>query len=200
MKRLAGALLVVLALSLLAPSMLAQEERGEFGVFADYTRFHNLNNQNFWGLGGQLGINLNNYVQLEGRMAYDFERNFSTGPAGTVGGVVGGNNFTNTRFRILDGLFGPKFQTGAGPVRLFGTVKGGFVNFMVNNEGVPSSFATQVGNVPSGNTHGAVYPGGGVEFFLGHTFGIRAEVGDEIYFENGAHSNLKVMAGPTFRW
>jgi hypothetical protein len=30
--------------------------------------------------------------------------------------------------------------------------------------------------------------------------GLRADVGDEIYFNNGTHNNLRVTFGPTFRF
>jgi Outer membrane protein beta-barrel domain len=198
MKRIAGATLIILALALLlAPALLAQEEHGEFGVFADYYRFHNLANQNFWGVGGNLAFNLNKYVQVEGTMAYDFERNFTTNSTPLFGTST---NFQRTGFRILDGLFGPKIQTGVGPAKAFFTVKAGFNNFMLNNKGVASGFVNQVSNVPDGDTHFALYPGGGVEFFFGHVFGIRGEVGDEIYWQNGANHNLKIKIGPQFRW
>ncbi len=193
---------IVLALAMvavvwLATPMFAQEEHGEFGVFADYTRFHNLNNQNFFGVGGQIAFNLNNYVQLEGSMAYDFERNFTSSGTPIVGG---GSNFQRTGFRILNGLFGPKLQTGVGPVKAFGTLKAGFDNFSLTNRSIAGGFVNQVSGVPDGNTHFALYPGGGLEFFIGRVFGIRAEIGDEMYWENGANHNLKVKFGPQFRW
>ncbi len=198
MKRIAGATLIILAFALLwTPALFAQEEHGEFGVFADYYRFHNLANQNFWGVGGNLAFNLNKYVQLEGTMAYDFERNFTSNSTPLFGTST---NFQRTGFRILDGLFGPKLQTGVGPVKAFATIKAGFNNFDVTNKGIASGFANQVGNVPSGDTHFALYPGGGVEFFIGHVFGIRGEVGDEMYWQNGANHNLKIKIGPQFRW
>src|SRR5512132_3991519 len=101
MKWIARGAIAILALALLAPAVMAQqEEHGEFGVFADYTRFHNLNNQNFWGAGAILGVNLGTHVQLEGTMAYNFERNFVTSTSTTVGTT---GSFQNTKFRILNG-------------------------------------------------------------------------------------------------
>jgi hypothetical protein len=174
--------------------VMAQEEHGEAGVYADYTRFHNLNNQNFWGIGGRVAFNLNRYAQIEASMAYDFERNFTTTTSNSFN-----TSFTNTKFRMLEGMFGPKLQTGAGPFKLFGTVKAGFENFSLTNSGVPTGFTGAVSNVPDGNTHFALYPGGGIELFA-HWIGIRAEVGDQIYWENGANHNLKFSVGPQFRW
>lgn len=192
-KWISRAAVVVLALALLAPMGFAQEEHGEVGVFANYLRFHNLNNQNFWGLGGRVAFNLSSWAQLEGGMSYNFERNFTTGTPGVTG------TFSRTGFRTLDALFGPKFQTGAGPVRVFAVTKVGLINFSLTNKGVASGFANAVSNVPDGNTHFAVYPGGGVELFA-HWIGVRAELGDEIYWEGGAHHNLRFTFGPQFRF
>lgn len=189
MKRIPGAitiLAIVLALTLLAPAVFAQEEHGDIGVFADLTRLHHLNDSNFWGAGGRVGFNLNKWVQLEGSMAYDFERQFSTTSDGT--------SFNTSKLRLLNGLFGPKFQTGVGPVRAFVVMKGGFLNFSTSR-----AFTTQTGQVISGDTNGVFYPGGGLEFFAGR-FGIRAEVGDMMYFDRGANHNLSVTFGPEFRF
>lgn len=193
MKWIVRLAMVVLALALLAPTGFAQEEHGEIGVFANYLRFHNLNNQNFFGVGGRVAFNLNNWSQLEASMSYNFARNFTSGTPGISG------SFTKSGFRTLDALFGPKFQTGAGPVKAFVTAKAGLMNFSVTNKGTVSGFTGAVSNIPSGDTHFAFYPGGGIELFA-HWFGVRAEVGDEMYWENGHHNNLRVTFGPQFRW
>ncbi len=193
MKWFLSAAAVVLALALLVPAALAQEEHGEFGVFADYTRLHNADNANFWGVGGRIAFNLNRFAQLEGSMAYDFERNFTTGVPGVSG------TFQRSGLKVLDGLFGPKFQTGIGPVKAFVTAKGGFVNFSVSQKATFSSFTGAVSSVPNGNTNGAFYPGGGVELFY-HWIGLRAEAGDLMYFDHGTNHNLKFTIGPQFRW
>ena len=49
------------------------------------------------------------------------------------------------------------------------------------------------------NIYGVFYPGGGAEAFWG-PFGLRVDVGDEMFFNNGAHNNLRVSFGPTFRF
>ena len=209
MKWMARGAILVLVLALLAPMVMAQEEHGEFGVFADYTRFHNLNNQNFWGAGAVLGFNLGRYVQLEGTMTYDFERNFVTNGSTTLGTV---GSFQNTKFRILNGYFGPKFQTGVGPFKAFIAIKPGFENFGITNKGVATGFVGSVANVPSGDTHFSLFPSGGIEAFFSHSFGIRAEIGDTMYwqgkftdnagttFGGGVQHNLTVRFGPQFRW
>ena len=45
----------------------------------------------------------------------------------------------------------------------------------------------------------AAYPGGGVEAFAG-PIGLRVEVGDEIYMNNGANNNLRVTFSPSIRF
>jgi hypothetical protein len=48
----------------------------------------------------------------------------------------------------------------------------------------------------NGATYFAVYPGG-IEVFAG-PFGLRAEVGEDIYFNSGAHNNLRVRSAVSF--
>jgi hypothetical protein len=83
-------------------------------------------------------------------------------------------------------------------VKAFVVLKGGFLNFHVSGLS-GAAFRNQVGNVPAGDTNGAFYPGAGVEFFAGR-IGLRAEVGDEMYFDIGANHNLKFTVGPQFRF
>lgn len=196
MKRIGWILLVLVGL--VAPScLMAQDyDHGEVGVFADYFRLSRPNPQiNFVGLGGRLGINVSPHVALEGEMSYDFKRNFTSTFSN---GVT--TSFVNTDLRPLTALFGPKFQTGtSAPVRFFVTPKIGFVNFTVSNQNAASGFQGALGAVTSGNTRFAAYPGAGVEGFWGF-FGFRLDVGDEIYFDNGARNNLKATFGPVFRF
>jgi hypothetical protein len=190
-----AALLVALALTIAAPALFAQqEEHGEIGVFADYTRLHHANDRNFWGPGVQVSFNIGRFAALEGSMAYDLEQTFvNTSTTGTT-------TFTSQNgLRLLHGLFGPKFQTGIGPVRAFVVLKGGFMNFRVSNQGAANGFADQFTGLASGDTNGVFYPGAGIEFGS-HRIGIRLEAGDEMYFDRGANHNLKVMAGPVFRF
>jgi hypothetical protein len=39
----------------------------------------------------------------------------------------------------------------------------------------------------------------GIEAFAG-PIGLRAEIGDDIFFNGGAHNNLRVTFGPQFRF
>lgn len=177
------------------PGLLAQStDHVEFGAFADYFRFGDSTPvRNFAGVGGRVAVNVRPSIQLEAEMAYDFKRNFNnTFTNGVTTQVV------NTGFRTLHGFFGPKFQTGSGAFRLFVTGKVGFDNFSINNQNATTGFINTVG-LTNGATDFAIYPGGGFEIFAG-PIGIRAEIGDDIYFDNGAHNNLRVTFGPQFRF
>jgi hypothetical protein len=176
------------------PAVHAQDH-AEVGAFADYFKLGDTGT-NFVGLGGRAAVNLARHVQLEAEMSYDFNKVFSEGFTDTTGGTV---TFQNSNIRVLHGLFGPKIQT-SGPVRVFVTLKGGFTDFRFDP--VPASFSTFTSDVSSLRAHnvdGTLYPGGGVEAFLG-PIGLRLEVGDEIIFVNGAHNNWKVSFGPQLRF
>lgn len=199
MKRIAG--LVILAITFLAPALMAQqEEHGEFGIYADYTRLHHANDANFWGPAASIAFNLRNWVQLEANMGYQPARTVTFTGISTSGGTATTNAFTSN-LRLLEGMFGPKFQTGAGPVKAFFMLKGGFLNFNSSNRnGGATGFSNAVNNIVSGDTNGVFYPGAGVEFGMTHGINLRAEVGDLMYFDRGANHNLKFMIGPAFRW
>jgi hypothetical protein len=178
-----------------APALMAQSgDHAEIGAFVEYFRYSNASpQQNFVGLGGRAAVNIRPSVQLEAEMAYDFKKNYtSTFSNGVSTRVV------NTGFRTLHGFFGPKFQLGTGALRVFATGKVGFDNFSVNNQGATAGFTNTVG-LTNGQTAFAVYPGAGIEAFIG-PIGIRAEAGDDIFFINGAHNNLRVSFGPQFRF
>lgn len=185
---------VVLMSTLWVPAGLMAQDHVEVGAFADYFRLSQVNpNINFVGVGGRAAFNVHPNVQIEAEMSYDFRRNFTSTFSNGVN-----TEFVTTRLRPLTGLFGPKFQT-SGPFRAFVTGKVGFVNFSATNSGPINGFTSAVGDITTGVTKVALYPGGGIEGFWG-PFGIRLEAGDEIYIDNGGHNNLKITAGPTFRF
>ncbi len=200
MKRIA-LLVAVLAVAFAVPSWAQQssftENHAEVGVFADYMRFSPTDPViNFVGVGGRLGVNVHPNIQLEGEINYDFERNHTTFFDNGVG-----TSFVRTNVRPLTGLFGPKFQAGtSGPIRFFVTGKMGFINFSTDSGPANgTSFANAVNGVGGDGTHVAFYPGAGVEGFLG-PIGLRLDVGDEIYLNNGVYNNLRVTFGPTIRF
>jgi hypothetical protein len=178
-----------------APTAFAQNH-GEVGVYADYFRLHTTGS-NFGGLGGRLSVNAAKYVQIEAEMNYDFRQIFTEGFRNNSTGSV---TLQNTNLRVLHGLFGPKLQTGSGPVRLFFTVKGGFADFRIDPR--PATFATftsSVSDLRAHNVNFALYPGVGAEAYLG-PIGVRVDIGDEIYWSGGANHNWRVTFGPHFRF
>jgi hypothetical protein len=195
MKRLAIFTALALTFAIVAPTARAQGDRnhGEFGVFFDYTRLQ-FAKANFFGVGGRVGFNVSPAVALEGEMAYDFER--SQTATITTNGI---SNTSRSNLRLIHGLFGPKFETTRGPVRVFVVLKGGLLNFGVGGAVTGGTFANQIGTIRDGDTNGVFYPGGGIEFNAG-AFGLRLEAGDEIYWDNGANHNFKFTGGPVIRF
>jgi hypothetical protein len=196
MKCYLGLITAALFLAALPPAIAQDQSYNhvEIGAFADYFRFQQTSPvSNFVGVGGRVAFNLRPSIQLEAEMAYDFQRNFTNVYNNGIS-----SQDVSSNLRTLHGLFGPKLQTGSGAFRLFVTGKVGFDNFTVNNQNAPAGFTSAVG-LNNGTTDFAVYPGGGVEAFAG-PIGLRLEAGDEIYFNNGAHNNLKVTFGPQFRF
>ena len=195
MKRFLGVLFASLFFA--APMMLAQSsssDRGEVGVFAEYFRFNDPGpDRNYLGLGGRAAFNFRPSVQIEAEMGYDFARNYTSTFSDGVNTTT-----VQSRLRTLHGFFGPKFSTGSGPVRLFVTGKVGFENFTVTNASAPAGFSNAVG-LSNGATYFALYPGGGLEAFAG-PIGVRAEIGDDIFFNNGMHNNLRISFGPQLRF
>jgi len=196
MKRCLGFL--VASLFFAVPMLLAQDsgpmDHVEFGAFANYYRLTDPGpTRNFVGLGGRVAFGIRPSVQIEAEMAYDFRRDYtSTFNNGIATAAV------PSRLRTLHGFFGPKFQTGSGPLRVFVTGKVGFDNFSITDVNAPSGFTNSVG-LGTGATYFALYPGGGIEAFAG-PIGVRLEAGDDIFFNGGAHNNLRVTVGPQFRF
>jgi hypothetical protein len=189
-------LLAVLAtVFMFAPALFAQND-GEVGVFADYTRLGTGggNALNYVGVGARVGFNIHPNLALEAEGSYDPNRSYgySNDNSGTL-------TTYNANLHIAQAMFGPKIQFGTGAVRAFVTVKGGLITFRGGNP----SFIGTVNAIPTGETDAVLYPGGGLEAFMG-PLGLRLDVGDEIYFPQsggrGAQNNLKVSLGPTFRF
>ena len=196
MKRCLG--IIVTALFFAAPMLVAQEsgnmDHAELGAFVNYYRLTDPGpTRNFIGLGGRAAFGVTSNVQLEAEMAYDFKRNYtSTFNNGVTTSAV------TTRLRTLHGFFGPKFQTGSGAFRAFVSGKVGFDNFSVTGANAPAGFTNSVG-LGTGATYFALYPSAGIEAFAG-PIGLRLEAGDDVFFNNGAHNNLRVSIGPQFRF
>lgn len=197
MKRLAILSALALCIASLAPAALAQssddKNHGNFGIYADFTRLQPAD-LNLFGVGARLGVNVRKHVVVEGEMAYDFERTKTQ--VITVGSVT---STVRSNLRMLHGLFGLKIQS-TGPVRVFGLLKGGFVNFGVGGPVTAGVINNQIANIVDGDTSGAFYPGGGVEFNAGW-LGFRVEAGDEIMFlSGGTRNNFRATIGPQIRF
>jgi hypothetical protein len=195
------AILIVLALGAFhfTPGAAAQNDndydRGSISVFADYFRHGRLDN-NMIGVGFRLGVGAHPNVHLEGEFGYHWAQVFSEGFEDTITGDV---TFADSNVRILHGLFGPKFQT-TGAARVFAVLKAGFINFRFDDPAVtPGNIISQFGDLRSENTRLALYPGVGFDASAG-PIGIRFDIGDEIYWLNGARHNLRLTVGPQIRW
>jgi hypothetical protein len=175
-------------------ALFAQDkDRGEIGAFFDYNRIEDLKLNQF-GFGGRIGFNVHPNVQLEAEGAYDFRRSFTA----NIPTAIPPTTFP-ANFRTTLGVFGLKVHS-TGPVRVFAVAKGGFVNFSIGNpSSVSSGFTSTINNITDGDTRPVFYPGGGVEAFI-KWFGVRAEVGDLMWFQNGSHNNLRLTFGPQFRF
>jgi hypothetical protein len=183
---------------LFAPGAFAQEtpDQVNLGVFGNYVRLSD-GSLNLAGVGARVSLGVLPMVQLEAESAYDFDQAFTEGFTNSSTGTV---SIVPTNVRALDGLFGPKLMTNKGPVRLFVTAKGGFMNFNINPG---AATITTVGNtlarLRGSNVYGVFYPGAGGEAFWG-PIGLRLDIGDEVYFNNGGHNNLRIAFGPTIRF
>lgn len=189
----------------LAPAIVFAQNHGEAGAYADYFRLSTNPAANYVGIGGRLTLNVTPHFAMEGEMNYDFARNFTTTASNNQGGGVT-TSFVKTQVRPLTGLFGPRLQIGTkGQFRAFVTGKIGFINFDTStspgnaNTVNSSTFANAVKGVGGGGTFFAAYPGAGIETFLG-PIGLRLDVGDEIYLNNGTYNNLRVTFGPVIRF
>jgi hypothetical protein len=192
MKRLLFMLPAFLLLASIVPSVSAQVSVGAYGDYLHVSQ----TDTNMAGLGGRLGVNVFPGTSFEAQMSYDFDQTFREGFTSTSGGSL---TFANSDMKVLTGLFGPKIQT-RGRVKIFLTLKGGFIHFAFNPApGSLSGFTSTVSDLRTSNVKGMLYPGGGLEADLGPV-GLRLDVGDDIYFANGAHHNLAVQFGPVIHF
>lgn len=186
--------LMLLATLLLAVAPVFAQEHAEVGVFADYMNLNHINT-GFWGVGGRAGFAIAPHVMLEGDLAYDFGKTFST--TGANPGGLGDVTTTTSSLHLLHGTFGPKIWANVGPLRVFAMAKGGFLNF-AGGYGANSvnAFTGQFNGITSGDTNGVFYPGGGIELHHG-AIGLRADAGDFIYFDRGMNHNIRITFGPS---
>jgi hypothetical protein len=181
---------------LLATSCFAQS-RMEAGIFLDSLSISQTNTNNF-GLGARFGYRVHHDVMLEGELAYDYGINFDEAYRNISNGDI--TAIAHTSIGVTHGLIGPKLQPGGGGFRPFVTMKAGFIDFRLSPSLLPySSLASSILGLRTSNVNAALYPAGGIEAALGPV-GLRFEVGDEIYFNNGGHNNLRITFGPIIRF
>jgi len=187
---------LILPLLLFATSF-SFAQKVEAGVFLDYLSVSQTRTNNF-GLGARFGYRIHRDVMLEGELAYDYGINFDEAYVNIANGNIAA--IERTSIGVTHGLFGPKLQPSGGGFRPFATLKAGFVDFRLSPSLLPySDVASAVFGLRTSSLNAAIYPAAGVEATLGPV-GLRLEAGDEIYFNRGAHNNLRITFGPILRF
>ncbi|HEY6308245.1 MAG TPA: hypothetical protein VI488_17505 [Candidatus Angelobacter sp.] len=171
------------------PGQTENKDHGNMGV---YFGVAHVQGYTLFGVGGRMGFNVHRRIVLEGEYAYFFQRSQTQTVA-----AGGSSNTITTNLRMWDALFGPKINI---TKHFFALAKAGMADFGVSGPAPPGGINNQIGGIVNGNLDKVIYPGGGVEFKVGRVH-FRAEAGDEIiWFNNGAHSNLRATIGPQLRF
>lgn len=193
--------IVALLLILLAtlPTLSAQK-RVEAGIFLDYLSVSQTSTSNY-GIGGRFGYRVHHNVIAEGEIAYDYGVNFEEAFRNVITGNIVA--IERTSVGVTHGLFGIKLQPSGG-FRPFVTMKAGFVDFRLSpsllGSLIPSgNIVSDILGLRTSSLNAAIYPGGGLQAAIGPV-GLRFELGDEIYFRNGAHNNFRLTFGPILRF
>jgi hypothetical protein len=193
------ALFVLAALCGIAstPSLSLAQSRVEIGAFLDYLNVSQTGTNNF-GLGGRVGYRIHRKLMMEGELAYDYGINFQESFRDITNGNI--TAIERTSIGVTHGLFGPTLQPAKGHFRPFVTLKGGFVDFRLSPSLLPlNGLESTILGIRTSNLNAAIYPAAGVEATLGPV-GLRFELGDETYFNHGAHNNLRLTFGPILRF
>jgi len=179
-----------------SPLLLAQE-RVEAGIFVDYIGISQTKTNNF-GVGGRFGYRIHRKVMMEGELAYDYGINFHEAYRNITNGDV--TAIGRTSIGVTHGLFGPTLQPANGGFRPFVSLKGGFIDFRLSPSLLPlGTVESTLFGIRTSSLNVAMYPGAGMEASLGPV-GLRFELGDDIYFNSGAHNNLRITFGPILRF
>jgi hypothetical protein len=179
-----------------SPPLFAQE-RVEVGIFVDYLSISQTNTKNF-GVGGRFGYRIHRKVIVEGELAYDYGINFREAYRNITNGDI--TAIERTSIGVTHGLFGPTLQPANGRFRPFVTLKGGFMDFRLSPSVLPlGTVESTLLGIRTSSLNVAMYPGAGLEASLGPV-GLRFELGDDIYFNSGAHNNLRITFGPILRF
>jgi hypothetical protein len=189
--------LTLLLLPFLFSTFTFAQSRFEAGIFLDSLNVSQTSTNNL-GLGARVGFRIHPNVMLEGELAYDYGLNFDE----TYIDITTGNiaAIERTSIGVTHGLIGPKLVRAHGHFRPFATLKAGFMDFRLSTSLLPySDIASTIFGLRTSNLNAALYPGAGIEASLGPV-GLRLEAGDEMYFNRGAHHNLRITFGPILRF
>ena len=168
------------------------------GVFAEDFRLGRISpTLDMPGAGARFGLFPQSWFQLEIEGSYDFAQTFTS--AWTNGFVT--DNLT-THLRVARGLGGVKLNKRLKKqLRLFATVKVGFIDFTSSTPNIPQGFTNPQDPATRSATDILLYPGGGIEYSFGGHWGLRLDGGDDLYFDHGhKYNNIRVAFGPTFRF
>jgi hypothetical protein len=188
--------LIAVLLATASPLLHAQNH-AEVGLLLDYLSVSETSTDNF-GLGGRFGYRATRNVMLEGELAYLYGVNFHEVYRDIATGDI--KAIEQTSIGVTDGLFGPMLHPAHGHLRPFVVLKGGFIDFRLSPSLIPySGVVSTVLGIRTSNLNAVLYPGGGLEPSLGPV-GLRLEFGDAIYFNQGAHNNLRITFGPILRF
>ena len=131
---------LLLFVAVFLPGAHAQDnEHVQVGVFADYYRVSQTDSD-LLGVGARASFMTFKRFKLEGEMAYDFGRAFTENFTDNSFPGITRTTFQRTDLRVLHGLFGTRFNFGKRNIQPFVTIKGGFVNFRLDNS--PATFGT----------------------------------------------------------
>jgi hypothetical protein len=117
-------------------SLAHAQKRVEAGLLLDYLGVSQTQTNNF-GVGGRLGYRIHHNVMVEGELALDYGVNFQEVYSNIANGNV--TAIEQTSIGVTQGLFGPKFQPAHCHLRLFVTLKGGFIDFRLSPSLIPNS-------------------------------------------------------------
>jgi hypothetical protein len=190
-------LILVFLTSFLLASLSFAQKRVEVGIFLDSLDISQTSTNNL-GMGARVGFRVHQNVMLEGELAYDYGLNFDEAYRNVITGDI--TAIKRTSIGVTHGLFGPTLIRGEGHLHPFATMKAGFIDFRLSTSLLPYvDIVSPILNLRTSNLNAALYPGAGIEATLG-PIGLRLEAGDEIYFNEGAHNNLRITFGPVIRF
>lgn len=192
-----GKLTLIFFTPLILASLTFAQKRIEVGIFLDSLSVSQTNTDNL-GIGARVACQIHHNVMIEGELAYDYGLNFNEAFHNVITGNVVA--IERTSIGITHGLFGPTLIRGEGHLHPFATFKAGFIDFRLSSSLLPYvDIVSPILNLRTSSLNAALYPAAGLEATLG-PLGLRLEAGDELYFNQGAHNNLRITFGPILRF